>query len=200
MISRSLAEPPCPTVLWLLNIRVILIAILQRCKDGLITMPCAGAGRWRLLASRPGFLYLLIFIVLLKISLLMRNHLITQTQTLSGRLLPRLLPLTLFFLAGATWLLQKPPGTIVLVVEKAGAIKPAAKFQGSFQKQMSVSVIPHPKQRQLPLASTGKDAPATDSQWVNQTLPTSYKNRTSIYLYSAYFVSSSLYEPGDKDL
>ena len=48
------------------------------------------------------------------------NHL---TQTLSGRLLPRLLPLTLFFLAGATWLLQKPPGTIVLVVEKAGAIK-----------------------------------------------------------------------------
>ena len=125
------------------------------------------------------------------------NHL---TQTLSGRLLPRLLPLTLFFLAGATWLLQKPPGTIVLVVEKAGAIKPAAKFQGSFQKQMSLSVIPHPKQRQLHLASTGKDAPATDSQWVNQTLPTSYKNRTSIYLYSAYFVSSSLYEPGDKDL
>ena len=160
-------------------------------------MPELGGGG-SLPPGQVSFFLLIIFIVPVKISLLMRNRLITQT--LSGRLLPRLLPLTLFFLAGATWLLQKPPGTIVLVVEKAGAIKPAAKFQGSFQKQMSVSVIPHPKQRQLHLASTGKDAPATDSQWVNQTLPTSYKNRTSIYLYSAYFVSSSLYEPGDKDL
>ena len=64
----------------------------------------------------------------------------------------RLLLAAIFLFAGATWLLQKPAGSIVPVEERARVNKPAVK-----------------------------------SQWVNQTLSTSYKN---IYLYSAYLVSN----------
>ena len=110
-----------------------------------------------------------------------------------GRLLPRLLPPALFLLVGTTWLFQNPPGPIPSnLVEKSGVIHPAAKSPGSDQKHQEMfKVIPHPKQRQLHLAAIGKAAPPTDSEWVNQTLTTFYKNRTSIYLYSAYLVSES---------
>ena len=86
----------------------------------------------------------------------------------------------------------------VHLVEKSGVNQPAAKsFVGPDQHQ-KMSVIPHPKQRQLHLAASGKASPPTDSEWVNQTLSTFYKNKTSIYLYSAYLVSKSISSAEEK--
>ena len=61
-------------------------------------------------------------------------------------------------------------------------------FGAPDRQEQKILVISNPKQRQLHLAVGGEPALVTDSQWVNQTLLTSYKNKTSIYLYSAYLV------------
>ena len=111
---------------------------------------------------------------------------------LAGRLLPRLLPPTLGFLALATWLLQTPPGPVLISsrLQQPGGKQPEVGklFGAPDHQEQKISVISNPKQRQLHLAVGGEPAVVTDSQWVNQTLITSYKNKTSIYLYSAYLV------------
>ena len=111
---------------------------------------------------------------------------------LPGRLLPRLLPPTLGFLALATWLFQTPPGPLMIPprLQHPGGKQPEVGklFGAPDHQEQKISVISNPKQRQLHLAVGGEPAVVTDSQWVNQTLLTSYKNKTSIYLYSAYLV------------